>query len=184
MEVQLAPPSLPHNDKASLVADASLLGSADLQFPSLNLDRYGDPMAGLVSDSEGPGHGGGMGDGEGTGDGRGIGPGYGPGRDGGFGGDIFHPGRGGVGYPECAYCPDAKYSEEARKAKFQGIVMLQVVVTPDGRATNIEVVQGPGLGLENQAVEAVKNWRFKPAMGPYHKPVATRIAIEVQFRLL
>jgi TonB family protein len=82
------------------------------------------------------------------------------------------------------YCPDAKYSEDARKAKFQGVVILQVVVSPDGRAARIEVVSGPGLGLEEEAVQAVKTWRFKPALGPNRKPVATQIAIEVQFRLL
>jgi TonB family protein len=89
-----------------------------------------------------------------------------------------------VGYPTCDYCPDAKYSEEARKAKFQGVVLLQVIVAANGRATNIEVVRGPGLGLEEQAVAAVKTWRFKPAFGPNRTPVPTRIAIEVQFRLL
>jgi protein TonB len=59
-----------------------------------------------------------------------------------------------------------------------------VIVSAEGHATNIQVVQGPGLGLEEQAVAAVKMWRFKPAMGPNHLPVPTRIAIEVQFRLL
>ena len=56
--------------------------------------------------------------------------------------------------------------------------------TPDGRATNIQVVKGPGLGLEDKAIEAVRNWRFKPALGPDGKPVATLTPIEVTFRLL
>ncbi len=180
---QMAPPSLPHNENARLVTTASLLGSPELQFPPLNVDRYGDPLVRLISDSEGPGRGGGMGDGKGSGIGPGDGPGFGSGRDGGWGGDTFRPGNG-VGYPVCAYCPDAKYSEEARKAKFQGVVILQVVVTSDGRAANIRVVSGPGLGLEEQAVAAVQTWRFRPALGPNRTPVATQIAIEVQFRLL
>src|SRR6266853_4819305 len=125
-----------------------------------------------------------MGDGDGTGLGPGHGPGYGPGEEGGAGGNRFRPGSNGVGYPTCVYCPDAKYSEQARKAKFQGVVLLQVIVSADGRATNILVVRGPGLGLEEQAVAAVKTWRFKPAFGPNHVPVPTRVAIEVQFRLL
>lgn len=182
--IQLAPPSRPHDTTSSLLAEAGLLGDPALQFPSPNLDRYGDPLAGLITDSDGPGKGSGMGDGSGTGDGNGIGPGLGPGRNGGLGGDTFRAGHNGVGFPECVYCPDAKYSEDARKAKFQGVVLLQVVVSPDGRATRIEVVRGPGLGLEEEAVEAVKTWRFKPALGPNRKPVATQIAIEVQFRLL
>jgi len=123
MHLQLAPPSLPHNEAPRLVAAASLVGSPDLQFPSPNLDRYGDPLLRLISDSEGPGNVSGMGDGNGTGDGNGKGPGLGPGRDGGYGGDVFRSGGNGVGYPVCAYCPDAKYSEEARKAKFQGVVV-------------------------------------------------------------
>jgi protein TonB len=182
--IQLAPPSLPHDVPASLIAQASLLGDPAIQFPSHNLDRYGDPLAGLITDSDGPGRGSGMGDGSGTWDGNGIGPGLGPGRNGGWGGDTFRAGHNGVGFPECVYCPDAKYSEDARKAKFQGVVILQVVVSPDGRAARIEVVSGPGLGLEEEAVQAVKTWRFKPALGPNRKPVATQIAIEVQFRLL
>lgn len=166
------------------MAEASLLGDPSLQFPSPNLDRYGDPLAGLVTDSDGQCRGGGMGDGNGTGDGSGTGPGLGPGRNGGTGGDTFQAGRNGVGFPACVYCQDAKYSEAARKAKFQGVVLLQVVVSPDGRATRIQVVSGPGLGLDEEAVEAVKSWRFKPALGPNRKPVAVQIAVEMQFRLL
>jgi TonB family protein len=184
MRLQMAPPSLPRNETPRLVAPASLLGSPDLQFPSPNIDRYGDPLLRLISDSEGQGSDGGMGNGKGPGLGDGVGPGLGPGREGGWGGDVFRPGGNGVGYPVCAYCPDAKYCEEARKAKFQGIVVLQVVVTTEGRAANIRVVSGPGLGLEEQAVTAVQTWRFRPALGPNRRPVATQIGIEVQFRLL
>lgn len=185
MRLQMAPPSLPRNETPRLVAAASLLGSPDVQFPSPDLDRYGDPLLHLISDSEGPGGGGGMGNGKGNGLGDGDGVGLGPGRVAGFGdGDVFRPGGNVIGYPVCVYCPDAKYSEEARKAKFQGIVLLRVVVAADGRAADIRVVSGPGLGLEEQAVMAVQNWRFRPALGPNRKPVATQIAIEVQFRLL
>jgi len=181
---QIAPPLIPHNPNPILIAEATLLGPPELQVPSPNLNGYGDPLAKMVNDSDGPGQGGGMGDGEGTGDGSGHGPGFGRGWGGGAGDGASKPGINGVGFPTCDYCPDAKYSEEARKAKFQGVVLLQVIVSADGRATNIDVVRGPGLGLEQQAVAAVKMWRFKPAFGPNHVPVATRIAIEVQFRLL
>jgi protein TonB len=138
--LQIAPPSLHQNENANLLADASLLGSPELQFPSPNLNRYGDPLANLINDSDGQGSGGGMGNGKGTGGDSGDGPGLGPGRFGGFGGDVFRPGFNGVGYPTCAYCPDAKYSDEARKAKYQGMVLLQVIISAEGRATNIEVV--------------------------------------------
>jgi protein TonB len=182
--IQMAPPAVPRNTNPILLADASLVGPPDLQFLSPNLNKYGDPLANIVNDSGGPGGDGGMGDGDGTGIGIGHGPGLGPGWGGGTGGRAFKPGSNGVGFPTCDYCPDAKYSEEARKAKYQGMVVLQVIVSAEGRATNIEVVGGPGLGLEEQAVAAVKTWRFKPALGPGRVPVPTRVAIEVQFRLL
>jgi len=182
--IQMAPPAIPRDANPILVAEVSLVGPPELQIPSPILNRYGDPLAKMVNDSGGPGGGGGMGYGDGTGIGPGHGPGLGPGWDGGIGNGPHRPGFNGVGYPTCDYCPDAKYSEDARKAKFQGVVLLQVIVAADGRATNIEVVRGPGLGLEEQAVAAVKTWRFKPAIGPNHLAVPTRVAIEVQFRLL
>ena len=61
---------------------------------------------------------------------------------------IFRAGKGSIGYPTCMYCPEPQYSEEARKAKYQGTVVLQVVITADGRADKITVVKSPGLGLE------------------------------------
>ncbi len=179
---QIAPPMV-HTKPESKI-EATLLGPPDLKIPSPNLDNYGDPLQKLVNGSGGPGGGSGIGTGTGTGIGSGEGGGLGPGAGGGTGGGYFRPGTGGVGYPSCAYCPDPKYSEEARKAKYQGTVVLQAVITADGRAIEIQVVKGPGLGLEEKAVEAVKMWRFKPALGPSGKPVAVVVPIEVTFRLL
>ncbi len=179
---QIAPPMVKTHPDSKL--EATLLGPPDLKIPSPNLDNYGDPLARLVNGSGGPGGGSGIGTGTGTGIGSGEGGGLGPGAGGGTGGGYFHPGTGGVGYPTCVYCPDPKYSEEARKAKYQGTVVLQAVITADGRAIEIQVVKGPGLGLEEKAVEAVKQWRFKPALGPSGKPVAVVVPIEVTFRLL
>jgi len=179
---QIAPPMV--HTKPDSQFQATLLGPPDLKIPSPNMDNFGDPLSKMLNSSGGPGGGSGIGSGNGTGIGSGEGGGLGPGAGGGTGGGYFHPGTGGVGYPSCAYCPDPKYSEEARKAKYQGTVVLQAVITPDGRAIEIEVVKGPGLGLEEKAVEAVKQWRFKPAMGPSGKPVAVVVPIEVTFRLL
>jgi len=179
---QIAPPMV--HTKPDSKFEATLLGPPDLKVPSPNLDTYGDPLAKLINGSGGPGGGSGIGSGTGTGIGSGEGGGLGPGSGGGTGGGAYRPGTGGVGYPSCVYCPDPKYSEEARKAKYQGTVVLQAVITPDGRATEIQVVKGPGLGLEEKAVEAVRQWRFKPAMGPGGKPVPTIVPIEVTFRLL
>jgi len=96
--------------------------------------------------------------------------------------EIATAGRDGVGMPACKYCPDPEYSKEARKKKYEGVVVLSVVVTTEGKATNIQVTKGPGLGLDEKAVDAVRKWRFKPAMKD-GKPVPTKVPIEVTFRL-
>jgi TonB family protein len=96
---------------------------------------------------------------------------------------IAKAGVGGVTVPTCVHCPIPNYSEEARAAKYQGTVVLQVVITPEGRAANISVVKGPGMGLEQMAIEAVKGWRFRPAVGPDGQAVATLVPIMVTFRL-
>jgi TonB family protein len=96
---------------------------------------------------------------------------------------IARAGTGGTTVPTCVYCPDPLYSPKARAAKYEGTVVLNVVVTAEGRAEQIAVVKGTGLGLEENAIAAVKEWKFKPAVGPDGNPVAVRIPIEVTFRL-
>jgi periplasmic protein TonB len=173
---QFTPPQIKiENPNPKLAMDPSLLGPPDLKVPSPNMSTFGDPLASALSDS--------LGHGNGTGIGSGTGGGLGPGEGGGTGGGAFRAGVNGVGVPVCLYCPIPQYSDEARKAKYQGTVVLQVTITTDGRAINISVVKGPGLGLEEKAIEAVKGWKFKPAVGPSGKPVATIVPIEVTFRL-
>jgi TonB family protein len=96
---------------------------------------------------------------------------------------IARAGVNGVSAPRCTYCPPPSYSDEARAAKMTGTVILRIVVTADGRAENVQVEKTSGSGLERQAVEAVKNWRFKPAVGPSGSPVACQVAVEVTFRM-
>ena len=183
--VQKTPPMATlRNLNPKLPAEPTLLGPPDLRVASPNLPNYGDPLAKLVTGSGGPGGGGGIGTGCCGGIGSGEGGGLGPGSGGGTGGGPFRPGTGGVGFPECVYCPSPLYSDEARKAKYQGTVVLQVIISPDGRASSINVVKGPGLGLEDKAIEAVRTWRFKPALGPGGKPVPVSVLVEVTFRLL
>jgi protein TonB len=181
---RITPPLLAPHPLPKLPSDPTLLGPPELKIPSPNDPNFGDPLAAMMSASAGSGAQGGMGTGEGGGIGSGNGGGLGPGFGGGTGGGAFRPGTGGVGYPACLYCPEPQYSEDARKAKFQGIVVLQVIIQPDGHATNIQVVKGAGLGLDEKAIEAVRTWRFKPAIGPNGTPVATITPIEVNFRLL
>lgn len=170
-----APLVKPINPNPKLAMDPSLLGPPDLKMQSPNLPTFGDPLASAVSDS--------LGHGNGTGIGSGTGAGLGPGEGGGTGGGQFRAGVNGVGMPTCFYAPDPQYSDEARKAKYQGIVVLEGVITLDGRVTQIRVVKSPGLGLGEKAVEAVRTWRCKPALGPSGRPVPTQVPIEVTFRL-
>lgn len=181
---QFTPPEATiKNPNPKLPMDPSLLGPPDLKVQNPPLNNMGDPMAAVVNNSGGPGGGGGIGTGEMGGIGSGSGGGLGPGEGGGTGGGAFRAGVNGVGVPVCVYCPLPQYSDEARKAKYQGTVVLEVTITPDGRAIDIRVVKGPGLGLEEKAIEAVKGWKFKPAAGPSGKLVPTRVPIEVTFRL-
>jgi len=89
---------------------------------------------------------------------------------------------GGVSPPRQLYAPDPDYSEEARKAKYQGVCVLYVEVGPDGRTHNIHVVRTLGLGLDEKAIEAVKTWKFEPALKD-GKPVTVAVNIEVTFHL-
>ncbi len=183
MKPQLARPLVAiKNPNPRLPVDPTLFGPPEIKLPSPNLPNYGDPLAAVLTDSSGPGSGAGIGSGEGGGIGSGRGGGLGPGEGGGVGGGVFRAGRDGVGIPVCLYCPDPQFTDEAVKARYQGIVLLRVIVTADGRATNITVVKGLGLGLDEKAIEAVKGWRFTPARGPNGQNVAVWATIEVNFR--
>jgi TonB family protein len=96
---------------------------------------------------------------------------------------IAIAGTGGTTIPSCLHCPFPAYSREAKAAKYQGTVVLEIVVSAKGRSERITVVKGPGLGLEERSIEAVKKWRFKPAVGPDGNPVAVRVPVEISFRL-
>jgi TonB family protein len=98
-------------------------------------------------------------------------------------GRIARAGVGGTSIPSCIYCPTPTYTNKARAAKYEGTVVLQVTVTTDGRAINISVVKGPGLGLEENALKAVMRWKFKPAVDAAGDLVDVIVPIEVTFRL-
>lgn len=131
--------------------------------------------------SNGTGSGGGIGSGSGGGVGSGQGPGVGPGRGGGIGGGVFRVG-GGVSAPRPIFTPEPEYSEEARKAKYQGTCVLWLIVDRDGKTRDIRVGRALGLGLDEKAIEAVKQWKFEPAIKD-GKPVSVQVNVEVSFRL-
>jgi len=95
---------------------------------------------------------------------------------------IYIPGRGGVSIPVAIYSPEPTFSEEARKQKWQGKVTLMLIVRKDGHPYNVHVRESAGMGLDEQAIETVKTWRFRPATLD-RQPVDARIAVEVNFRL-
>lgn len=80
------------------------------------------------------------------------------------------------------YDPDPEYSEEARQAKYQGTVVLWVVIGADGRAHQVRVQRSLGMGLDEKAIEAVRQWRFQPSMKD-GQAVAVQVNVEVNFRL-
>jgi protein TonB len=183
-QAQLAPPELIRNPNAKLMVTPTLIGPDNLKINSPDADRWGDPLGKMITDSNGSGSGGGMGTGSGGGIGSGNGGGLGPGSGGGTGGGVYQPGQNGVGMPQCILCPKPEYSEEGRKARFMGTVVLEVVVLANGHAGEIRLVKGVGMGLDEKAIETVKTqWTFKPAMGPNGKPVATIVPIEITFQL-
>jgi protein TonB len=148
-----------------------------------NMPVIGDPYSHNVNgpDSNGTGSGGGIGSGSGGGVGSGRGPGVGPGWGGGIGGGAYRVG-GGVSAPRQIYAPEPEYSEEGRKTKTQGVVTVQCIVGPDGRVHEMKVVQSLGMGLDEKAMEALRQWKFEPAKKD-SQPVAVLVNVEVRFRL-
>jgi TonB family protein len=179
---QFVPPMVKPPDNPKLVMDPTLIIQPDANIPKVNMDQLGDPLAKSGLASNGFGSGGGMGSGRNGGVGPGSGPGFGPGSGGNMGGGAYRIG-GGVSPPTILYKVEPEYSEEARKAKFQGTVLLFVVVDEKGNPRDIKILRPLGLGLDQKAVEAVEKWRFSPGKKD-GKPVAVQAQIEVNFRLL
>jgi TonB family protein len=180
---QFTPPSAEVlNPNPKLVMEPTLVIPPDTNLPQVNLSQFGDPLGKLGPASNGPGWGGGIGTGSGGGVGSGRGVGYGPGQGAGFGGGVFRAG-GGVSAPTLVFKVEPEYSEEARKAKFQGTVVLYIEVNEKGIPQNVRVVRPLGLGLDEKAIEAVMKWKFRPGY-KNNQPVTVAATIEVNFRLL
>jgi TonB family protein len=180
---QFTPPVAVYNNlNPKLMMEPTIIAPPDVNLPQVNMSVYGDPLAKIGPPSNGPGSGGGIGSGSGGGVGSGKGGGFGPGEGGGVGGGVYRVG-GGVTAPVLLYKKEPEYSEEARKAKYQGTVLLYIEVDPSGKATNIRVQHSLGLGLDEKAMEAVRQWKFKPGSKD-GKPVTVAATIEVNFRLL
>jgi periplasmic protein TonB len=181
-EQPIVPPMVIKNDKPKLAMDPSIMMPKDIQLPNNNLPNLGDPRTTVVGPaSNGTGSGGGMGTGSGGGIGSGKGNGYGPGEGGGYGGGLYHVG-GGVSAPQLIFAPDPEFSDEARRAKYQGVCVVSLIVDAHGDPQRVQVVRHLGMGLDEKAVEAVKQYKFKPAT-LQGKPVPVEVNIEVNFRI-
>lgn len=183
MQPQITPPAaVIRNLNPKLAVEPTVMVPPTIQMAmNNNMPNLGDPKSTAVIPSNGTGSGSGIGEGSGGGVGSGNGRGVGPGEGMGMGGGAYRPGMG-ASLPRGIYTPDPEFSEEARKAKYQGVCTLMIVVTPDGRATNIRVVNSLGMGLDEKAIEAVKTWKFDPAKKD-GKAVPFELAVEVDFHL-
>jgi len=180
---QLTPPSaVVRNENPKLPAEPTVIVPPEIHLSLPTTGPLGDPMSAVLGPaSNGTGSGGGIGSGVGGGVGSGHGPGVGPGWGGGIGGGAYRVG-GGVSAPRVLYAPDPEFSDEARRSKYQGTVLLWLVVGPDGRTHDIRVQRSLGMGLDEKAIEAVQRWKFEPARKD-GIAVAVEVAVEVNFRL-
>ncbi|MGC1108075.1 MAG: energy transducer TonB [Candidatus Acidiferrales bacterium] len=93
-------------------------------------------------------------------------------------------GKAGYTHPQCVFCPNPRYTDEAFRDKTQGTVVLSMAIDTDGRAYCVEPVKRLGHGLDEASVKEVADeWRFKPALGPDGKPAAVRERAEIEFHL-
>jgi len=182
-EKQLVPPDPepPKNPDPTLIVESTVVAPQLAQLPTLNLLNLGDPQGVPGPPSSGSGTGGGIGTGQGRGVGEGKGPGVGPGEGGGYGGGVFKVG-GGVSAPTILSRVEPQYSEEARKSRYQGTVVLEAIVRKDGTVQIIRVVRSLGFGLDENAIQALGQWRFRPGMRN-GVPVDVALNIEVNFNL-
>ena len=134
-----------------------------------------------AEDSRGSGGGGGTGAGAGTGIGDGQGSGVGPGSGGGTGGGVYRPGSG-IEPPKLLREVKPDYTEEGRVRRLTGEVVLEIVVRRDGSVGDLKVIKGLGGGLDERAVQAVRQWRFSPARRQ-GTPVDVTVEVAVEFRL-
>jgi TonB family protein len=174
--IPILPPRKIINATPELPVLTSVFDPNAPQFPA-PITNLGLPRMKNDSDSAGPGKNHGLG----TGKKGGMGDDEGP--DAGEGESYNGPYANVLSQPRCAYCPDPQYTDEAREAKLQGTVTLHVLVSAEGRAARIRIVQGIGFGLDERAAEAVRGWKFIPARDASRRGVPTWVTIEAVFRL-
>jgi periplasmic protein TonB len=173
--IQLLKPSLPQKVDPQLAVPPTIL-DPDAPAVLTAVADIGLPWMKEKTDSAGPGTGNTIGKGKGDSVGDG-----GNGLVGeGFSSAPYHAG---FSRPSCGYCPNPQYTDEARASKVQGSVTLEVLVAADGRAAQLHLTKGIGMGLDERSLQTISGWRFNPARDAAHRPIAGWITIEVLFRL-
>jgi TonB family protein len=180
---QLTPPDPepPKNPDPALMVEETIVAPQLALLRPLNLLTIGDPNGVPGPPSSGPGNGGGIGNGDGRGDGKGTGPGGIDGTGGGCCSGSYGV-SGGVTGPTVVYRVEPEYSEEARKARHEGTVVLEAVIRKDGKVDVVHLLRSLGFGLDQNAIDALKAWRFRPAM-KNGMPVDFTLNVEVRFSL-
>jgi protein TonB len=185
-EKQLLPPMVEiKNLVPYLIAEPTIVAPSLENLPQLSVMTFGDPNGINGPPSPGTGKGGGIGEGDGRGVGTGKGPGAGDGSNGGVGGGRGPYGisvEGGVTAPTLLTQIDPQYSDAARRARIQGAVEIYAIVNADGTARVERVTKSLGFGLDEKAIEAVKQWKFRPGLKD-GKPVAVPMLITVNFTI-
>lgn len=171
-ETQIVPPKAPPMQDPKIKIQPTIEVQKDIKMAS-SIPQIGVANSPLVGMS--------MGNGSGTGLGSGNGSGLGPGSGGNTGGGPRRIG-GGVSAPVLIYSVEPEFSEEARKAKVAGNVLVNLYVDQNGNPSHVHVIRGVGMGLDEKAVEAVKQYKFKPAM-ENGKPVLVELNVEVNFQI-
>jgi TonB family protein len=183
MKDPITPPMVPVLDQPKLAVPSAINVQTTIQLPDNNMPNIGvTKSANVTLDSNGQGGGSGMGTGYGGGMGSGTGNGFGPGTGGNAGGGVYQIG-GGVSAPVAIFTPEAEFSDEARRAKYQGVCLISLIVDAQGNPQGPRVIRALGMGLDEKALEAVRKYKFKPAMKDGRTAVPVRITIEVNFRL-
>lgn len=172
-QTQIVPPKAPPTIAPKLAVEPTVVVQPNLKLADNKMPDLGMPNSTLKGFS--------MGNGSGTGIGSGNGNGVGPGSGGNTGGGVMHIG-GSVKAPVPILTPDPEFSEEARKAKFSGNVEVYLIVDENGNPTHVRVVRDVGMGLGEKAVEAVRQYKFKPAM-QNGKPVKVDMYVDVNFQI-
>ena len=181
-KTQITPPQIIRNDHPKLAVEPTIVMPQEVKLPDAKMPDIGVPQSSQVAlASQGSGSGSGFGNGRGGGIGSGNGNGVGPGEGGGYGGGLMRPG-GGVSAPQLIYSVDPEFSDEARRAKYQGVCVVELIVDAQGNVQSPRVVRPLGMGLDEKALEAVRQYKFKPSTYQGHN-VPVKVNVEVNFRI-